>query len=1140
MVDDLDHRADANARARVLDVDTSFLVQAPAGSGKTGLLIQRVLALLAHVERPEQILAMTFTRKAAAEMRERVLHALRDAQQAVPIDAADAHALRTRALAVAALAQDTRCDWQLVDNPSRLRMMTIDALATAFARQAPITTGLGALPAFVDDAGGLYREAVLAALRGASAADPAWRPFLAHLDNDAGTVVTLLADMLGKRDQWRNRLPVGPAGPAIRTALEAALAYETDAVLARITALLPTALANALVGHLRYAAASFAAERGAHTAAALQALADGGGLPPASVIDLAHWQVLANWLLVKGDARLRSRWTRTEGFPAAEKKAETARARTEAKAAMEAWADAVAAVPGLVAALHTVRSLPPARYTDEAWAFVAATLALLPTLAAQLQLVFARSGETDFSEATLRALTALGDAEAPGDLLLAADLSIAHVLVDEFQDTSWTHLELIARLTADWSPGDGRTLFAVGDPMQSIYRFREAEVRIFLDAQASGRINHVPVECVQLTRNFRSRLPVVEWINTVFSRVLGATSNPARGEVGYAPVLATRGTTSDPWPTVELVADTNAETARVLAHIAVARREGAMDIAILVRSRAHLASILPALRAAQIPFTAVDLEALSERLVTRDLLTLTRALTQPADGIAGMALLRAPWCGLMLADLLRIADAARATTVLAAIEDPATLTTLSADGQARLARTRAALTSALAARGRMPLQDVVRAAWLALGGPACGEGDVDIEGANRYFTLLGAYARGGDMPDWDDFVRVAGKLYADAAPVAPGSVQVMTLHKAKGLEFDTVILPGLARTTRGGDSPPLRWRVREQGPRNKVVLLAPLHARTGAASVPEPVYEYLKTIDADEGSAELGRLMYVGCTRAKRRLHLLAVPKIKVDPKTAARSWREPPSQSALARLWPAVESMAEPTDPPETLAHDDAIAPLSPPLLRLPLAWAPVAAPIALHVPTMQGEIAADTLPFDWAQSTAAAIGTVAHRMLAQIARDGLAAWTPERVASCRGTIGVALAGEGVGVDERSDAADRVLAALSRTLTDPRGRWLFATTHDDARSEWALAGVHEGTIEHVTLDRTFVADGVRWIIDFKTGRHEGGATAAFLDREQARYRAQLERYARIVRGLDAHPVRLALYFPLVDDGWREWGCDAA
>ncbi len=732
---------DAGARARALDIGTSFLVQAPAGSGKTGLLIQRVLALLAHVDRPEQILAMTFTRKAAAEMRERVLRALREAQENCPVDPLDDHAVRTRHLALAALAHDARCDWHLVDNPLRLRILTLDALATAFARQAPIATGLGALPAFVDDAGGLYREAVLAALRGAAATDPAWRAFLVHLDNDAGVVVGLLADMLGKRDQWRNRLPVGAAGDEVRVVLEQALAYECQAALSRLATLLPPAMIAELVTHERFAGMNLEAEDHSALAKALTAMAEQGGLPPIAVDALDQWRTLANWLLVKDEPRLRSRWIKTEGFPAADRKVDPHGARPAAKAAMLAWIAAADAAPGFVAALHTVRTLPPARYSDAAWKFVAATLTLLPALAAQLQLVFARSGNTDFSEATLRALTALGDAESPGDLLLAADLSIAHVLVDEFQDTSWTHLELIARLTAGWSPGDGRTMFAVGDPMQSIYRFREAEVRIFLDAQATGRINDIAVECLQLTRNFRSQAPVVDWINAVFPQVLGTASDAARGEVGYAPVLATRGHADGPAPTVELHADADSEAAGVLSHVRAALRDGAEDIAILVRSRAHLASILPALRNARVTFTAVDLEALSERLATRDLLTLTRALTQPADGIAGLALLRAPWCGLTLADLLVIADTARKSTVFAAIAEDATVARLSADGRARIARLRAALEPALAARGRMPLHDVVRAAWIALGGPACGDGDVDIDGASRFFALLAAHGQ---------------------------------------------------------------------------------------------------------------------------------------------------------------------------------------------------------------------------------------------------------------------------------------------------------------------------------------------------------------------------------------------------------------
>jgi ATP-dependent helicase/nuclease subunit A len=121
------------------------------------------------------------------------------------------------------------------------------------------------------------------------------------------------------------------------------------------------------------------------------------------------------------------------------------------------------------------------------------------------------------------------------------------------------------------------------------------------------------------------------------------------------------------------------------------------------------------------------------------------------------------------------------------------------------------------------------------------------------------------------------------------------------------------------------------------------------------------------------------------------------------------------------------------------------------------------------------------------------------------------------------------------AQAAADVDRAVRGVLADPRGRWLFDPAHAEAASEWALAGIDNGAVVHVSLDRTFVADGVRWIVDFKTGRHEGGDTTAFLAREEERYSAQLERYARIVREIDSRPIRLALYYPLVDTGWREW-----
>ena len=123
--------ADAVARAKALDITQSWLVQAPAGSGKTALLIQRYLALLAHVERPERIVATTFTRKAAAEMRERVLAALRDADDPHASPPREPHGIIERRLAQAALAQDRRFGWGIAEQPQRLRIVTIDALAAA-------------------------------------------------------------------------------------------------------------------------------------------------------------------------------------------------------------------------------------------------------------------------------------------------------------------------------------------------------------------------------------------------------------------------------------------------------------------------------------------------------------------------------------------------------------------------------------------------------------------------------------------------------------------------------------------------------------------------------------------------------------------------------------------------------------------------------------------------------------------------------------------------------------------------------------------------------------------------------------------------------------------------------------------------
>ena len=161
-------------------------------------------------------------------------------------------------------------------------------------------------------------------------------------------------------------------------------------------------------------------------------------------------------------------------------------------------------------------------------------------------------------------------------------------------------------------------------------------------------------------------------------------------------------------------------------------------------------------------------------------------------------------------------------------------------------------------------------------------------------------------------------------------------------------------------------------------------------------------------------------------------------------------------------------------------------------------------------------------------------HRWLQRIADDGGSGWDAARINALGPAIRLALAAQGVGESEIAEAAARARQALIHCVSDERGRWVLGA-QAEGRSELRLTGIVEGQRINVVIDRTFVDDqGVRWIIDYKTSMHEGGDTEAFLDNEQARYRGQLERYARLMQAGGAARIRLGLYFPLLGD-WREW-----
>ena len=243
---------DQAERERALDPGRSFLVQAPAGAGKTELLVRRYLRLLAVVAEPEEILAVTFTRKAAAEMQERIVGALAMA----PADS-DKVPPELRKLVESVRARDAERNWQLSRHPARLRISTIDALNAALARSAPVSGGASALRAISEQPERLYRLAARATLRLLAEADgprASVAALLAHLDNDPGSAEELLAQLLARRDQWLPFIGAGLDPDMARRDLEASLARLVEGELSRVEAAIPAA-ARAELSEIIHAAA---------------------------------------------------------------------------------------------------------------------------------------------------------------------------------------------------------------------------------------------------------------------------------------------------------------------------------------------------------------------------------------------------------------------------------------------------------------------------------------------------------------------------------------------------------------------------------------------------------------------------------------------------------------------------------------------------------------------------------------------------------------------------------------------------------------------------------------------------------------------------------------------------------------------
>ncbi len=1123
---------DQGDRDRALDPQGSFHLEAPAGSGKTAVLLSRFLTLLARVtESPQEILTLSFTRKAAGEFRERAIKYF--SQREAPSPEVPPHERQLLDLAHQAFWHLERKNPSFIHLyllvPERLPVTTFHGFCAQLLKAAPHEAGVPLEFQLLEserEAEWMKQEA-LEELRRRLSAKPTGDPTrqalvrrLVRLNNNWPRLAWELRNLLSRRDTLKDFLALAQSSleeEGYAALMDERLGQVVSHTLRPLAAGLPDSELGRrwpeFLGALR--------EEGAPLGADLPEYP-----PGASREDVVAWQLLAQVLLTKG-GELRKQWAARYGFPP--------------NFASTPWPGILRDLPAdFLAHLKGCRTLPVEVFSVQEVRALHDLILLLHAAWEVYEELCRQRRVLDFiavEEAALRLL----QVESPSDLLLRLDWRLKHILVDEFQDTSENQMELLCRLLSGWTAGEGRTLTVVGDPKQSIYGWRQACLRLFLESKEGlpceeGRT--LPLESLRLTTNFRATPALITWVNRVFGKTVMQDPRAAGGLI-FQEAYPGPGQEGGGAPYLALFADeerseARGQEARWLAHqVSQAQDDLPMGqkMALLLFARTHLTTYLSALQeAGLVPKVREGLKLMDSRVV-QHLHNLARALVRPQDDVAWATLLTGPW---VAPDLISLAAGAQAPGEVWPEKLGALAETPECSPEVALLAQR--LLAARERVGREPLVDTVvrfldeAGAWEGL---AAWEGALGVACARTYLGLLLEAEEG--LPE-TTFLKVDFALEGAYQPPDPRAedspLEVLTVHGAKGLEFHTVFIPFLdwRPLDMGGNQPEPFLLEEIPGTKAHVLALGPPAWEKGT----ESSHRLVKRLKDERVLAEARRVFYVAVTRAQTRLFLSGVLPYRQE------KWAPPAKDSPLywlwqhyrpgelppgmTQLWPEpllrVEIFPEPP-----LARRAAIKPTPTPP---PWEFTPEAPPYGISFPSQEaafdlaGEVlAAAAIAGDGDNLAARARGEVTHRLLETLAHGHRIPDEPAVVA--------ALVGAGVPREVAQGLSPKILAEVEACRKDPFFQGLLAS--EATVSEWLLEDQPAaGVIRRGRLDLLAFDGREWWVVDFKTSRPLSGENwEDFLQMEGEKYRPQLLAYREMVakaRGISPpEAVRLALYF---------------
>ena len=995
----------------------SFIVQAPAGSGKTSLLVKRFLNRLLEVKSPKEVLALTFTNKAAAEMAQRLKEALegksKDNEIKKIVEKISKHALKNK------------WDEGYIDS---LMVMTIDKLALRLIKQTPILSSSGVNFLTDEDPDDLYRETI----RETITSNAENHLLFKYFDYDYHKLTEQLLALISKRDQW---LPIvsGLLRSDDKNIEEIYGTYYTNELNIWVEEKIKPNFTNEDLKELEIIVSYLADNKNIDRKDKLR-----------SSINYEFWFYIRDLILTKSGKQIRKKIDTSSGFPAT----------NVGKEIKERLLKLIKLKNNKFNILIDFFNVTYHKNIVDIYPLITPFCLLLIDMVTRLNEKFKERRIIDFTQIMGNAVEALRDTHLP----LILDQNISHILVDEFQDTNESQLIFIELLTQNFAGNPDKSFFAVGDPMQSIYRFRKAEVEIFSRVQKSG-ISDLKLTSLFLKVNFRSNKNIIDWLNNSFSKAFPLIDDSDEGSVPYSSCESSNNNLEGGMELIALTCDTKSKTAQyeaealyVLNLIKDTRKSNPdASIAVLTRSKAHLNELITLInkKDSSIPIDAIEMSKILSNQTFQDILCLTKALFDFSDRTNWIAALKSPWCGLSINDLVLLFEKDHKSLVWELINNIDNTSRLDKNSARRLRSFVEVIRENIQYRGRISHRYFVEGIWRQLNGEESMVDSNDIQNIDLFLELLEEASEILSI-DFIKLERLIENKFISKTSIQKNSIKFLTIQRSKGLEFDHVIIPNLNKRTRNEESDLVLYDKSTLSIKNpgSDKNLHSYHA-----------YKERKRLDNEKI-----RLLYVAMTRAKNKCYLIGTVKKEGDLVI-------PNSGTFMNILWPFFSDKFTEIATPE---DENSFEKFIPKLRRLNDNFYSGDKRYKRSIDTEELSFCYPNMSTDIQRFT----GNIVHKYLEIIVKKQL---DIDKILCNKLDYTESLyLGKNFKKKDIKIGLNLVKKSLEMLKKTSDGRWILNRYLADNSEVSYLLESNNTTTQHIP-DRSFIENDVQWIIDYKT-----------------------------------------------------------